>query len=896
MSKEIIINSGKQTRIAIVENGDLAELFIENQEHERTIGNIFLARVRRIMPSIQAAFVDIGQKQDAFLHFSDLVENVTDWLEFVESDTPAIGQFKVDYVTRPTRKNRRRPSGHQGGSRGEGEASRHKHVADKDRTDKRRSAMKRQHAKGRGRDQGQDERDAPPVDPTTYLKKDQKILVKISKEPIANKGSRVTTDISLAGRFLVLVPMADYVAVSKKIQSFKERRRLRALANSLLPEGFGVIVRTVASGKNAKSLDTDLNLLLDKWRKIESKLSKKPKAPAELHVDVNMASSIMRDLFTDDYDRILIDDHRTFKNIKGYVQAIAPQMADAVHEYTGSDPVFKSAGIDKQVEEAFESRVNLPSGGYLFIEQTEAMHVVDVNSGRSGRGMSQEDSSLKVNVEAAHVIAQQVRLRDLGGIIVVDFIDMRHERNRKKVYDEIRNEFRKDRAVTKVLPMSDFGLMQITRQRLRPSITKTFSLPEDDNSAPGQRREYRPAERTESPSSSTSSQSRTPVASSAGMTPDDLLAQMEKWIEAYLSSGRRAGLKLVVHPFTAAFLNKRIPNQTTRWFLRHLLRVRVVADSGMDPLDFRFLDAASGEEASTEAKEKKAPPTKSSASSRDTESKRDDQPKRDARSKRDAQSSREPSKERRDGKEEASDSDASSASEGRGRGGSRSGSRGGGRGRGRSGDDENRGRGRSGDDENRGRGRSGDDENRGRGRSGDDENRGRGRSGNDENRGRGRSGNDSNGRGRSTEEETPERGRSSENGNRGRGRGRSGDDDNRGRGRSRSDASEGTVTSETPDAPRPSSRRAPKKQEQAAPEQAAPEQAAPVSAEKDIRTDTPQQPAERKRPTERKDTGTETPVEQEADASSDASKSRGRGRGRGGRGRGRGGRGRSTGA
>ncbi|PIQ63430.1 MAG: ribonuclease G [Bacteroidetes bacterium CG12_big_fil_rev_8_21_14_0_65_60_17] len=597
MSKEIIVNHGKQTRLAILENGELVELFIENPEHERTIGNIFLGRVRRIMPSIQAAFVDIGQKQDAFLHFSDLIENVTDWLQFVQADKPVIGQFQANYVTRPTRKMRRRPRGQEEGAKGLGGGS-HRHVAGRDKADRRKSAQKRQRARGKEREElsrsdgaGED----GPGDPTTFLKRDQPVLVKISKEPIANKGSRVTTDISLAGRFLVLVPMANYVAVSKKIQSFKERRRLRALANSLLPEGFGVIVRTVASGKNAKSLDTDLNLLLDKWRRIEEKLAQNPKPPVELHEDVNMTSSIMRDLFTDDYDRILIDDHRTFKNVKGYVQAIAPQMADAVQEYTGKTPVFDSVGISATVNEAFESRVNMPSGGYLFIEQTEAMHVVDVNSGRAGKGMSQEDSSLKINLEAARVIARQVRLRDLGGIIVIDFIDMRHERNRRKVFDELRREFRKDRAVTKVLPMSDFGLMQVTRQRLRPSITKTFSA---DGSDADPDVTLSVATRQESPDRTPQPRPGLNITLKAppSASPEEILGQLDIWIQNWLESGGKGALKLCVHPFLAAWLNKRIPNQTTRWFLRHLVRVKVVADDDINPLAFRFIDQRTKED------------------------------------------------------------------------------------------------------------------------------------------------------------------------------------------------------------------------------------------------------------------------------------------------------------
>lgn len=584
MSKEIIVNKGKQTRIAIVENGELAELFIENQEHERTIGNIFLGRVRRVMPSIQAAFVDIGQKQDAFLHFSDLIDNVESWLSFVQTDQAEIGKFKGEYTTKPAGKKRRRPSGQQRGGRG----GKHHNVADKDSRDRRKSAHGRQHGSHDSRDRNDGDQDQPKFDPTQILKKDQPILVKISKEPIANKGSRITTDISLAGRFLVLVPMANYVAVSKKIMSFKERRRLRALARSLLPEGFGVIVRTVAEGRSAKALDTDLNLLVDKWKKMEARLKQNPKPPAVIHEDVNMVSSIMRDLFTEDYDRILIDDQKLYRNIRGYVQAIAPDMVDDVKLSEDAESIFQEVGIKDSVEEAFDERVNMPSGGYLFFEQTEAMHVIDVNSGRAGRGMSQEDSSLKVNLEAAKVICKQVRLRDLGGIIVVDFIDMRHESNRRKLYETLKREFRADRAVTKVLPMSDFGLIQITRQRLRPSITKTFSLPDEQsggNKPEGRSRRKEVRERVSEPSH-------------LRVEPEDLLHKIEEWLAAYRGAGHSGRVRLKVHPFTASFLAGKFPSRTFRWRLRYGVRVQIDADASVDPMSFRFFDGASGKEIS----------------------------------------------------------------------------------------------------------------------------------------------------------------------------------------------------------------------------------------------------------------------------------------------------------
>jgi len=610
MGKEIVINAEDDiTRIAIVEDGELGELHFENPENERTIGDIYLGRIRRVMPSIRAAFVDVGQEQDAFLHFSDLSDNLQDLLQFVQQKNPRVDE-NVEL------------SKSSGTGRG-----------------------------GRSRSYNQQK----------HLNNGQRILVKITKEPISNKGSRVSTNISLAGRFLVLVPLADYTAVSKKINSHKERRRLRALAKSLLPPGFGIIVRTVAEGRDAKSLDTDLNLLLDKWRRIEKNLKGKPSPPVKVHEDVGMASSIIRDLFSQDFDRILVDQPTLYRKIRSYVQAVAPQMAQAVQLHKDRSHVFTEMGVDEDIEEVFDSRVELPSGGYLFVEQTEAMHVVDVNSGRSGKGMSQEENSLRVNLEAARIIARQIRLRDLGGIIVIDFIDMRSDKNNQKVYDALQEEFAKDRAVTKVLPMSDFGVMQITRQRLRPSLTTTFSGPDvngssDDKEASSretqksradkrsaaeakrasadrsrgrerQKQKRQPSRKQQakqqgrgngrsSPSSARRSQGRaaknqgqkapserrsaaparerSATAAAPKRSPQELLQEIEQWIAAYRKTGQRRSLTLRVHPFTAAYLNRKVPTYPTRWFMKHLLRVRLDLTDEVAPTAYAFIDPGTG--------------------------------------------------------------------------------------------------------------------------------------------------------------------------------------------------------------------------------------------------------------------------------------------------------------
>ncbi len=598
MGKEIVINAEKdQTRIAIVDNGELVEMYFEGPENERTIGDILLGRIRRVMPNIQAAFVDIGQKSDAFLHFSDLSDNLPLIIEFLKAKKPEVGTTELK--ASPHRRTRRHRPLHGRHKRGDSASKQDKKSGGakkgaRTKAEERHRRKSAQRRPGRGKTahnkptaEKQEEHEQTALE--SLLKPGAPLLVKIVKEPISNKGSRISTDISLAGRFLVLVPLADYVAVSRRIPSYKERRRLRILAKSLLPKGFGLIVRTVAEGKNAKVLDTDLRLLVEKWRKIEKKLQEKPNPPVLLHEDVSMVSSIIRDLFSEEYDRIVIDNPRLHRNVKSYVHAVAPHVAPRIKLHKSDTHVFTAAKIDKSVTQAFEPRVNLPSGGYVIIEHTEAMHVIDVNSGRAGKGLSQEENSLKVNLESAREIAKQLRLRDLGGIIVVDFIDLRNDRNRKKVYDELKREFRKDRAVTKILPMSDFGLVQITRQRLRPSFTTKMDLPAAAVSENGT-----PEEQVSAPD--VDKQAAVPEQQQADISPDQLIEHIESRIAQLKAEGRKGGLTLRVHPFTGAFLTRNVPSMITRWTLKYRVRLRLETNDSVHPSAFRIVDTRSGKD------------------------------------------------------------------------------------------------------------------------------------------------------------------------------------------------------------------------------------------------------------------------------------------------------------
>jgi ribonuclease G len=423
MTKEIIINSStSQTRVAITEDGNLADFFVDYPENRRMVGDVYLGKIARVLPGIKAAFIDIGMKHDAFLHFSDIGEN-TQQLQDMLGDEDS----------------------------------------DVDDDDEEDSASAQQH-------QPREEHRQPSI---PKLAKGQDILIQITKEPVNNKGVRVSSSISLPGRFCVLLPFDGKIGVSKKISDFRERRRLRSIARSILPKNYGLIIRTVARNQSEESLRDDLQNLMKTWQEIESTV-KTEKPPALIYQDLNTTSSVIRDLFTPDISKVFIDSKKLFKQIKNYVTLVQPQLADKIENFKSNTSIFDAFKIEEQIKTLMGRKVPLPSGGYLIIEHTEAMVVIDVNSGRYAKSKDQELNSLKTDLEAAREISRQMRLRDIGGIIVIDFIDLEEDKNRKKIYDELKKEFRKDRAKVSVLPMSDFGLVQITRQRIRQNIMQAM--------------------------------------------------------------------------------------------------------------------------------------------------------------------------------------------------------------------------------------------------------------------------------------------------------------------------------------------------------------------------------------------------------------------------------------
>jgi ribonuclease G len=510
MKNQIIIHSTEdQARIALLEDGELAQLFIQSEENQRTVGNIHVAKVHKVMSGIKAAFIDMGTPKDAFLHFSDAGDHLDEYISMLNGKNAIPNHVKSDL------KNKEKLANHQ-----------------------------KQQLAGK------------------ILRNGQKLLVQIVKEPIGSKGPRISTDITIAGRFLVLIPMGDYIAVSKKISNYKERRRLKNILGDMVPDGFGVIVRTVAQGHDEKAIEDDLRDVLRKWEKILDKLET-AKPPSLLHRDLDMTESLIRDLFAKNYERVLVDDPKMYRQLKSYVGQIAPEMAQNVHQYKGKKHIFDQMGIAEDVNSIFNPRVRMKSGGYLIFEQTEAMYVVDVNSGPYAAKARQEDNSLKTNLDAAREIAKQLRLRDIGGIIVVDFIDLRDDKNRKKIYDELKKEFRKDPAKTNMLGMSDFGLVQITRQRIRPSVINSVSKV-------------------------------CPMCGGSGdvISDDTVLTDIESWLSKFKHSSEYRAVDLYVNPYMKTLINKGLFSKRWKWMSKLHIKVTLVADESI-PLS-RFKVTLSG--------------------------------------------------------------------------------------------------------------------------------------------------------------------------------------------------------------------------------------------------------------------------------------------------------------
>ena len=462
MKREILINgSQRETRVAILEDDRLVELLVDRPDHRRTVGDIYLGRVEAVLPGIQAAFVDIGQEKSAFLHASDLLEPDEDEEPEEEEEDPVAendSEERSEAVENPAaesvpeRKGGWRSRDRRRGRRGNGAAA----------------SEKASSSEGRQREISP-RRALPNIQ--DILKKGQSLPVQVTKEPIGSKGCRVTAQISLPGRFLVYMPYASKVGVSRKIESREQRAKLREMVSKLLPDDSGgVIVRTVAEGVTEEHFRREIDSLLALWKKINRKKSFVRRAPALLQRETSLTRGIIRDLFSAKVDALHVDMKELYNEIEQYLQQIDPELMSRVHLYTEPTPLFDKFDIESEIRDLFKARVELPTGGSLVIQPTEALISIDVNTGRYTGKKDPEKTILRTNIEAAREIARQIRLRDIGGIIVCDFIDMETRTNRDKVLQELRTHLGRDRARTKALAVSELGLVEMTRQRVRPSL------------------------------------------------------------------------------------------------------------------------------------------------------------------------------------------------------------------------------------------------------------------------------------------------------------------------------------------------------------------------------------------------------------------------------------------
>ena len=508
VNKELIINaSDSEVVIALLEDKRLVEITKEKSTNNFSVGDIYLGRVKKVMPGLNAAFVDVGYEKDAFLHYLDLGPQVNTLNKFLKQGLSgklgkkAIADFQSENDIRK-----------------DGKIS-------------------------------------------NVLSSNQSVLVQIAKEPISTKGPRISSELSLAGRYLVLVPFSDKVSVSQKIKDSEEKNRLKRLIMSIKPKNFGVIIRTVAENKKVAELDNDLKDLESRWEKmVENLATAQPRQ--KVLGEINRTSALLRDVLNPSFNNIFVDDPIIYQEIKQYIHNVQPDKEKIAKLYKGKEDIFEHFGVDKQIKAIFGKNVSMKSGAYLIIEHTEAMHVIDVNSGhRSRSDNDQETNAFDTNVEAAGEIARQLRLRDMGGIIVIDFIDMHSANNRKLLFDKLREEMQADRAKHTILPPSKFGLIQITRQRVRPEmIIETLE--------------------------------KCPACGGTGEVQASILItdDIENNLRYILKEQNEKYVKLYVNPVLKAYLCSGFPSLRLKWFFKYKKWVSIKAVSAYHFLEYHFVN------------------------------------------------------------------------------------------------------------------------------------------------------------------------------------------------------------------------------------------------------------------------------------------------------------------
>ncbi len=507
MSNELYISATqKGDRIALVQDKRIVEYHFDETEHQFAVGDIYLGTVKKVVAGNNAAFVDVGYDKDGFLHYNEIISYYS------------LNKFVKDVIAK--RPVNLRLKGFQ-------------LEKDIDKFGKINDVI---------------QRNAP-------------VLVQVVKEPISTKGPRLSCDISIAGRFIVLVPFGNSVNISKKITNKQERTRLHKLVSSVKLENFGVIVRTVAEGKDLDELRRDLEYCVEKWEN-GMKILRDAKPNDRIISEMDRASSILRDMLNDNFDTIVVDTKETYDSIKTYLHTIAPEKEKILKLHNGRNKLFEQSGIEKQIKSLFGRSVSLPGGGYLIIEHTEALHVIDVNSGnKSTQEDDQEATALTVNLEAAKEIARQLRLRDMGGIIVVDFIDMKKPENKRLIQEAMKEEMRGDRSKYTILPISKFGLLQITRQRVRPEMN-------------------------------ISTRETCPTCGGTGTIQASIIVTdlIENNLEYLLSKQNESGIVIVLHPFVYAYYKEGLLSRQVKWFFKYKRWIKLVKDSSIGITDFHFLD------------------------------------------------------------------------------------------------------------------------------------------------------------------------------------------------------------------------------------------------------------------------------------------------------------------
>lgn len=510
MTSEVVIDvREKEISIALLEDKNLVEYQNEPRQASFSVGNIYAAKVKKLMPGLNACFVDVGYERDAFLHYLDLgsqFNSYSKYLKQVDSDRKKLFLFN---------KASKQPDLKKDGS----------------------------------------------IQQTLTVGQD--VLVQIVKEPISTKGPRLTGELSFAGRFLVLIPFSDKVSVSSKIKSGEERARLKQLIYSIKPKNCGVIVRTVAVGKRVAELDTELKVLAKRWEDTIARAQKNQKRPQLAFEETGRAIAMIRDLFNPSFENIYVNDEDVFEEVKHYVTLISPDKASIVKLYTGKVPIFDNFNVTKQIKSSFGKTVNYKHGAYLIIEHTEALHVVDVNSGnRSRSDNGQEANALDVNLGAADELARQLRLRDMGGIIVVDFIDMNLAEDRQMLYERMCKNMQKDRARHNILPLSKFGLMQITRQRVRPAMDVNVD-------------------------------ETCPTCNGSGKIKSSILFtdQLERKIDNLINKIGVSKFYLHVHPYVAAYIDKGLISLKRKWQLKYGFGVHIIPSQKLAFLQYEFYNS-----------------------------------------------------------------------------------------------------------------------------------------------------------------------------------------------------------------------------------------------------------------------------------------------------------------